>query len=260
MTLVQRLKNKIKRVLNNPVINGLLVRLGVERMVKSSEDFWKNYTYASGKTEQEIAGYSHEAGIQVAIDSTHKLIQECFTKNFGAKAGATVLDIGCGPGLYLKDFVPGVKKYGVDLSTNMLAIAKKNNPGASFFEGHFLNTNFGTSFDFIYTVGVLQYFTPAQIKPLFKKAYDILNPGGILLISYPHAISKEDLAYPDMNYLNYSPDYLNKMAADYFNVIQNKHVSQDRSVGDFDHSPVPPPKGFDRTYLNSSIFIGQKKS
>ena len=259
MNIVQKLKYKIKALFNHKAINKILVVAGMERLVKASEGLWKNYTIVPGKTEQEIAGYSHITGIQEVIDATHQNIQACFNNYFRDKISASVLDIGCGPGLYLKDFPQGIKKYGVDLSSKMLAIARKNNPDGTFYEGQFLHINFNSTFDLIYLVGVLQYFTPTQINSFFKKSCSLLNKGSILYISYPHAISKNDLSYPDINYIHYSPGYLNKAASEYFEVIQNKHISEDRSISDYDHTPASPPKGIERTYLNSSVFIGKKK-
>lgn len=49
---------------------------------------------------------------------------------------ASVLDLGCGPGnitKYLLTKLPSLSITGIDVASNMVALAKKNNPTAVFF-------------------------------------------------------------------------------------------------------------------------------
>jgi hypothetical protein len=96
-------------------------------------------------------------------------------------------------------------------------------------------------------------------KHFLKKIHELLNTNGVLFISYPHAISSRDLTIPDINYINYSPEYLNGIVSKYFKIIQNKHILDDRDVKDYDRTPYKPLNvNFDKTYKNSSILIVQK--
>ena len=86
-----------------------------------------------------------------------------------------------------------------------------------------------------------------------------MNNGGFVFISYPHALSEEDIIHPDKNFVQYSPDYLNELIARKFKLIQNKHIFDERVIKDYDRSPYKPlNSSFDKTYKNSSILIAQK--
>jgi SAM-dependent methyltransferase len=247
-----------QKIFNNVVINNIAIFFRIDKYLKRANNYWKNYKVIIGKTDQEVAGYSHVNDVQEAVDKTHAKLME-ISRGF-IKTGGDVLDIGCGPGLYLKDFDQTFNLHGIDINTKMLELAKKNNPRANFYEGEFLSTNIGSKFDLIYSVGMLQYISKGEIKPFFEKIFSLLNKDGIAFISYPHAINIKDLFYPDINYINYSPLFLKHLILDKFMIIQNKHVIDDREILGFDKTPYfPSIKGFDKTYRNSSILIAQKK-
>lgn len=222
------------------------------------KDFWKNYKPDLKKTHQEIACYSHEKDVQECIDKTHTLLQETFNKYLTIDR-ASILDIGCGPGLYLKDFPPQHYLSGIDINLNMLALAKNNVPQAEFFNGDFLEYLFDKKFDLIYSIGVIQYVNKEEIQTFFDKIASLLNPGGLVFISYPHALSENDILQPDKNFIHYSPDFLNKIISEKFILLQNKHIYDGRKITDFDRNPYKPLNpSFDRTYKNSSILIAKK--
>jgi SAM-dependent methyltransferase len=49
------------------------------------------------------------------------------------KPGIEWLDVACGTGYFLRQF-PNVRRTGLDLSPDMLALARRDNPGAQLFE------------------------------------------------------------------------------------------------------------------------------
>ena len=58
-----------------------------------------------------------------------------FICNSITKENAKILDIGCGPGnitKYLLSKRPDFDIYGIDIAPNMIELAEKNNPAASF--------------------------------------------------------------------------------------------------------------------------------
>jgi len=58
-----------------------------------------------------------------------------FICNSITRDNATILEIGCGPGnitKYLLSKRPDFDIYGIDIAPNMIELAKKNNPSASF--------------------------------------------------------------------------------------------------------------------------------
>lgn len=100
---------------------------------------------------------------------------------------ATILELACGPGnvtRYLLDKKPGLKIYGTDLSVNMLELAKKNNPSATFQlmdcrDIHKIKDRY----DGIMISFCLPYLTKEESLKLIHDAGKILNPGGVLYLS-----------------------------------------------------------------------------
>ena len=248
-----------KLLLNNIVVNNVAIFFGLDKHLKSSNNYWKKYNILPNKTHQEVAGYSHIREVQEAVDKTHEILKLYTAKHLKKDAG--VLDIGCGPGLYLMDFEKTIKLYGIDINDKMLELARKNNPNAIFYEGEFLSQKIDIKFNLIYSVGVMQYISRGEIIRFFDKIYDLLENNGIVFISYPHALSAIDLSFPDINYINYSPSFLNEILSKKFTLLQNKHVVDDRSITDYDKTPYKPSiASMDKIYKNSSILVAQKKN
>lgn len=80
-------------------------------------------------------------------------------------AGASILDVGCGPGHYGVALAQaGAKEIvGIDFAPGMLETAKRNAENAgvlekcSFIEGDFLTTDFGRTFDYAILTGFMDY-------------------------------------------------------------------------------------------------------
>jgi SAM-dependent methyltransferase len=96
-----------------------------------------------------------------------------------------VLDIGCGPGFDSSYFVAkGFKVMGVDLSKEMLLLAKKNCPGGEFKNLDFRKLDFPErSFDGIFASCSLIHIPKSDVLPTLKKFFKMLKPGGVIYIS-----------------------------------------------------------------------------
>lgn len=96
----------------------------------------------------------------------------------------SALDIGCGTGVLcgiLKD--AGVDAWGMDLSPEMIRIARENYPGIPFYEGDMCTFAPGKQFDLITSTGdVLNHLpTLEDLGRVFANVYDLLNPGGYFI-------------------------------------------------------------------------------
>lgn len=103
-----------------------------------------------------------------------------------AKTGDRVLDLGCGNGRLIELFKGRPIEYsGVDISENLIAIAKQRYPGQDFqvFDG--LKTPFKDNwFDKIYCIAVLHHIPSYELRKEFlEEARRVLNSGGKLILT-----------------------------------------------------------------------------
>jgi SAM-dependent methyltransferase len=105
--------------------------------------------------------------------------------------GLTVLDLGCGAGELCRRLqVLGAEKVvGVDISANMLDLARKDVPdGVSFQNKAMEELEFSPgSFDLV--VSSLAFHYVSDLRDLFQKIHIWLKPGGLLLFSIEHPIA-----------------------------------------------------------------------
>ncbi|HLA56478.1 MAG TPA: class I SAM-dependent methyltransferase [Flavobacterium sp.] len=104
-----------------------------------------------------------------------------------AKENADVLELACGPGnitKYLSKKRPDLKILGTDLAPNMIALAKKNNPTATF---QLLDCreigSIDKKYDAIMCGFCLPYLSKEEAVKLIRDAAQILNPGSVIYIS-----------------------------------------------------------------------------
>jgi len=100
----------------------------------------------------------------------------------GLNAAHNILDIGCGSGLFMK--MAGVKagtSTGIDISGELLQIAKQRNPSAVFVNQDMEQLSFAeNSFDLVTGFNSLQY--AQNIPGLFRKIKNVLKAEGKLAI------------------------------------------------------------------------------
>jgi len=269
MTLIKKALRKgfNTPVLNNWVLNNVYIALKLDPWLNSVVNpYVLSYAPDPNKSLQEIAGYSDTPEINEVIAKIRHYVQRA--KKEYLKPGAAVLDLGCGPGMYLQDFTDlpsgegvGYQIHGVDISQHMIDFAQREYPNGTFYTGNLIEVDFGTkSFDFISSHGMLEFITRSDVPKMFRKVHQLLKPGGIFLMSYPHATSWADTMYSDLKYFSYSPDLVNKLNEPLFNILTHEHVLHERYVGKYDQHPIVPQNSqYTRTCRNSSIFIAQKQ-
>ncbi len=92
----------------------------------------------------------------------------------------TLLNLGCGGGHVDSVLKKYFKITGVDVSKNMLALAKKLNPQATYVRGDMRRIRLKTTFDAVLIHDSINYMlTKRELKAAFKTAFVHLNPGGI---------------------------------------------------------------------------------
>ncbi|MER6467490.1 class I SAM-dependent DNA methyltransferase [Streptomyces collinus] len=109
-----------------------------------------------------------------------------FAELVRAPGGGPVADLGCGPGRVTAHLhALGVDAFGVDLSPEMIAVARRTYPGLRFGVGSMtaLDLESGT------LGGIVAWYStvhtpPESLPAVFAECHRVLAPGGHLLLAF----------------------------------------------------------------------------
>lgn len=111
-----------------------------------------------------------------------------FICNSVNKVNAKILEIGCGPGnitKYLLSKRPDFDIFGIDVSRNMIELAKINNPNASFAIMDCRKIDeLETKYAGIVCGFCLPYLSEADSKKLISDSYHLLEDDGLFYLSF----------------------------------------------------------------------------
>lgn len=99
--------------------------------------------------------------------------------------GAKVLDLGCGTGVPIMDYLLGqrMQVMGVDASYSMLNIAKRNFSSADFSQADMRQLSLSLKFDAIITWHSFFHLPPEDQPSMFQIFKSHLNSNGVLLFT-----------------------------------------------------------------------------
>lgn len=152
-----------------------------------------------------------------------------------------VLDLGCGPanlGKYVRTCRPAIVLSGVDLSEEMILLARRNNPGADYIVGDVRDLRFEScSWDGILLGFVAPYLTSDELNSTICDMSAWLTPGGAVyisiiwspdLVSGPQSTSSGE--GPELQIYYHSPESVTEtMERNGFRVTSTTHVA-DKSL------------------------------
>jgi len=126
------------------------------------------------------------------------------------------LDIGCGPGTFIGNYLPGVAALGIDISAAQIEYAIRTYGSAA----HRFSTRplaslaeTGERFDAVTVVELIEHLTPAAAIRLLSEARALLAPDGILVVTTPNYRSLWPLIELGVNALSpvsYIEQHINK--------------------------------------------------
>lgn len=101
----------------------------------------------------------------------------------------TILDFGCGSGIYAKRLTKqGARVKGFDISDEMLNIAKKENPGLDLRLGSGYKIPFKEKFDIVIAPLVLDYLD--NWDKAFQEVSKVLKTGGYFIFSHGNPVAE----------------------------------------------------------------------
>ncbi|HOX87697.1 MAG TPA: class I SAM-dependent methyltransferase [bacterium] len=96
----------------------------------------------------------------------------------------TLLDLTCGGGKNIFNLKSRYQVTGLDLSPDMLKIAKQLNPTCDFIQGDIRTFSLGKTFDAVLMDDGISYMTTrADLSAALQNAFNHLNPGGVLILT-----------------------------------------------------------------------------
>jgi SAM-dependent methyltransferase len=142
----------------------------------------------------------------LADELTHKLLDRHLLNRFAeeVRGQGLVADLGCGPGhvaRYLHE--QGVSMFGIDLSEQMIEVARRLNPGIDFRAGDMTRLDLpDSSLAGVVAFYSIVHFTPAELGGVMLEMRRVLAPGGLALISFhigDEVVHVEDLFGASVN-------------------------------------------------------------
>ena len=110
-------------------------------------------------------------------------------ENILSGSPARILDLGCGPGLYVSRLAGyGHHCTGIDFSPASIDYAKQQNTTDNpiYIQADIRHADYGMDYDLVMLIfGEFNTFRPADARLILTKAHAALKPGGILLLE-PH--------------------------------------------------------------------------
>lgn len=103
-------------------------------------------------------------------------------KSYMSYSPKTMLHLGCGGGHIDMTFKKYFQVTGVDISENMLDLAKKLNPENEYVPGDMRKIRLKNKFDVVLLYDGIDYMTSeSDLKAAFETAYEHLNDDGLML-------------------------------------------------------------------------------
>ena len=133
----------------------------------------------------EGAFYSHMYEGQQASRDWNRYVLEFYVQQF--EQGQRVLDVGCGEGQFLEAATAqGISALGVDSDTRMVSVSRQK--GLEVVEDDLFHYLAGhkEQFDGVFCSNLIEHLTVQDALRFLQSAFQVLRPGGTLLVATPN--------------------------------------------------------------------------
>ncbi|WP_206459111.1 class I SAM-dependent methyltransferase [Anaerovorax sp. IOR16] len=176
------------KIIDNNKINLSVLKNSIvqpEIFEKGTDKFWDD-EYIS----EQMLNFHLNPDIEAASKTKDTIDAEAsfIIKSTNMKGGKKVLDLGCGPGLYVREFAKtGAMVTGVDISERSINYANENikpeYKNTLFIKKNYLNISFNNSFD----IATLIFYDFCALSTneqmiLLSKIHGALRDNGILIL------------------------------------------------------------------------------
>ena len=131
------------------------------------------------------------------------------------KGAAKVLDIGCGPGTFIGNYLGGIECLGIDVSAPQIDYANRRYGTAEHRFSTQLLAGLDERFDAVTLIEVVEHLAPADARRLLAKVRGLLSPQGCLVVTTPNYRSLWPLIEWGVNLVSrvsYEQQHINKYA------------------------------------------------
>ena len=124
-----------------------------------------------------------------------------------------VLDIGCGPGTFIGNYLDGVDCLGIDFSAPQVDYANRRYGTAEHRFSRQVLSGLEERFDAITMIELIEHLPPAEARGLLAEARGLLSPDGRLVVTTPNYRSLWPLIEWGVNLVSrvsYEQQHINK--------------------------------------------------
>ncbi len=206
------------------------------------------------KTETTIRAYNRQAAKFADKFGNYRPYRdkiEEFQRRF-LPARAAILDVGCGPGINAKILLSKNSRYditGLDLSPEMITLARRNVPGARFMVADMRFLELTERYDAIIAAFCIVHLSDTETTELLQTLSGSLKAGGCLYLSFMEGKPA------GFETTSFSPDrlYFNYHARDVIGAVLLKHSIKTVALYAADYLEE------DGSFTKDVFIFGQKK-
>jgi trans-aconitate methyltransferase len=138
--------------------------------------------------------------------------------------GATVLELGMGPGKDLEILGESFQATGSDSSRVFVERYRQAHPKADLMVLDAASMDTDRRFDAIYSNKVLQHLTTAQLEDSLHRQAKVLNSSGIMLHSFWYGDGEEE--YSGLRFVYYTEESFGELIGDEYDIVESSRYSE----------------------------------